>query len=82
MLTVFSLFPDDHSILTAEVFRGFVPKELHVSTITKEVVKSCPSEVVRLPANLIKEITIGAVEGFGDMKKVRVSVKIVEIFFH
>lgn len=66
------LVSDDHSILTAEDFRGFVPKELSVSTITKDGVESSHSEVVRLQQNLIKEITLGAVAGGTDMKKVRV----------
>ena len=65
-------FLDDHSILTSEDFRGFVPKELYVSTVSKAGEESSKSELVRLPHNLIKELTAGAVTGSADMKKVRV----------
>ncbi|XP_045172088.2 peripheral-type benzodiazepine receptor-associated protein 1-like isoform X4 [Mercenaria mercenaria] len=50
---------NDHSILTSEDFRGFVPKALSVCTVSKEKVESASSEVVRLPQNLVKELTVG-----------------------
>ena len=51
---------DDHVILTANDFNGYIPNELVVRSFTKDLVESGNSEVVRLPQVLIKEITVGA----------------------
>ena len=47
-------------MLTSDDFQGFIPKQLTLRTMTKDKKESTDSEVVKLPQNLIREITAGA----------------------
>ncbi|XP_046371624.2 RIMS-binding protein 2-like isoform X5 [Haliotis rufescens] len=51
---------NDHIVLGAEDFQGFIPKQLTVRTLTVDRKESADSSVVRLPHNLIKEVTARA----------------------
>lgn len=44
-------------ILNASDFRGFIPRNLIVRTVTTDDKESSDSEVVKLPHSLISEIT-------------------------
>ncbi|XP_052800298.1 RIMS-binding protein 3-like isoform X4 [Mya arenaria] len=57
---------NDHSILALDDFAGQAPKELYVVTVTQGKIESEMSEVVRLPANLVQELTNGAAKPFSD----------------
>ena len=56
----FSFISDDHIILNSDDFRGFIPRQLVVRTVTDDNRESCDSETVKLPQSLISEITEGA----------------------
>ncbi|KAK3585385.1 hypothetical protein CHS0354_004665 [Potamilus streckersoni] len=51
---------NDHIVLSANDFQGFIPKVLMVRTLTSDGIESVDSETVKLPHSLIKEITAGA----------------------
>ncbi|KAL3858376.1 hypothetical protein ACJMK2_012967, partial [Sinanodonta woodiana] len=51
---------NDHIVLGANDFQGFIPKVLMVRTLTSDGKESVDSETVKLPHSLIKEITAGA----------------------
>ncbi|XP_067682714.1 RIMS-binding protein 2-like isoform X5 [Haliotis asinina] len=51
---------NDHIVLGAEDFKGFIPKQLTVRTLTVDRKESTDSSIVRLPHNLIKEVTAKA----------------------
>ncbi|CAC5408321.1 BZRAP1 [Mytilus coruscus] len=51
---------NDHMILNASDFRGFIPRNLVVRTVNTDNQESADSEVVKLPHSLISEITDSA----------------------
>ncbi|XP_071178959.1 peripheral-type benzodiazepine receptor-associated protein 1-like isoform X27 [Mytilus edulis] len=51
---------NDHMILNASDFRGFIPRNLVVRTVNTDNQESTDSEVVKLPHSLISEITDSA----------------------
>ncbi|KAK3083880.1 hypothetical protein FSP39_004557 [Pinctada imbricata] len=51
---------NDHIILGSEDFRGFIPRQLMLRTVTTDNTESADSEIVKLPQALINEITEGA----------------------
>ncbi|KAJ8312521.1 hypothetical protein KUTeg_009894 [Tegillarca granosa] len=50
----------DYIVLRCDDFRGFIPKQLMVRTLTSDNKESIDSESVKLPQSLIKEITADA----------------------
>ncbi|XP_078338451.1 peripheral-type benzodiazepine receptor-associated protein 1-like isoform X7 [Crassostrea virginica] len=51
---------NDHIILHADDFQGFIPKQLLVRTVTVDKTESSNSDTIKLPHTLIQEITNGA----------------------
>nr|XP_034336697.1 RIMS-binding protein 2-like isoform X2 [Crassostrea gigas] len=51
---------NDHIILSADDFQGFIPKQLLVRTVTADKTESSNSDSIKLPQALIQEITDGA----------------------
>ena len=72
-------------MLSSDDFRGFIPKQLTVRTITKDRKESTDSEVVRLPQNLIQEITAGAAKAIATEASIkgglRVNIAVYVIFW-
>jgi hypothetical protein len=62
-------FPDDHIILSASSFRGFIPRNLVVRTVTTDDEESADSELVKLPHSLISEITDSAAKELKEVSK-------------
>ncbi|XP_055995650.1 peripheral-type benzodiazepine receptor-associated protein 1-like isoform X20 [Ostrea edulis] len=51
---------NDHIILSADDFLGFIPRQLLVRTVTADKTESSNSDTIKLPQSLIQEITDGA----------------------
>ncbi|XP_060079138.1 peripheral-type benzodiazepine receptor-associated protein 1-like [Ylistrum balloti] len=64
---------NDHIILSAKDFLGFIPKQLLVRTVTRDGQESAESQLVRLPQTLIKEITAGAAKSIATEALVKVT---------
>ncbi|OWF38817.1 Peripheral-type benzodiazepine receptor-associated protein 1 [Mizuhopecten yessoensis] len=64
---------NDHIILSANDFLGFIPKQLLVRTVTRDGQESAESQLVRLPQTLIREITAGAAKSIATEALVKVS---------
>jgi len=62
-------FSDDHIILSASSFRGFIPRNLVVRTVTTDDEESADSELVKLPHSLISEITDSAAKELKEVSK-------------
>ena len=67
---------DDHAVLMSDDFRGFIPKQLTVRTVTKDGKESTDSEVVRLPQNLIQEVTAGAAKAIAAEASVKAGLRV------
>lgn len=63
------MFTDDHIILSASSFRGFIPRNLVVRTVTTDDEESADSELVKLPHSLISEITDSAAKELKEVSK-------------
>ncbi|XP_033748988.1 peripheral-type benzodiazepine receptor-associated protein 1-like isoform X11 [Pecten maximus] len=64
---------NDHIILSANDFLGFIPKQLLVRTVTRDGQESAESQLVRLPQTLIREITAGAAKSIATEALIKVT---------
>lgn len=73
-------FSDDHIILSADDFQGFIPKQLLVRTVTADKTESSNSDSIKLPQALIQEITDGAAKNVTKDSPVKQPVKVFRQF--
>ncbi|XP_065934810.1 RIMS-binding protein 2 isoform X12 [Magallana gigas] len=66
---------NDHIILSADDFQGFIPKQLLVRTVTADKTESSNSDSIKLPQALIQEITDGAAKNVTKDSPVKQPVK-------
>ncbi|XP_069134762.1 RIMS-binding protein 2-like [Argopecten irradians] len=64
---------NDHIILSADDFLGFIPKQLLVRTVTRDGQESAESQLIRLPQTLIREITAGAAKSIATEALIKVT---------
>ncbi|WAR02095.1 RIMB1-like protein [Mya arenaria] len=62
----YSVYGDGKKVKHISGATSQAPKELYVVTVTQGKIESEMSEVVRLPANLVQELTNGAAKPFSD----------------
>ncbi|WAR02133.1 RIMB1-like protein, partial [Mya arenaria] len=62
----YSVYADGKKVKHISGATSQAPKELYVVTVTQGKIESEMSEVVRLPANLVQELTNGAAKPFSD----------------
>jgi hypothetical protein len=74
------LFSDDHIILNADDFHGFIPKQLLVRTVTADKTESSNSDTIKLPQSLIQEITDGAAKNVTKDTPTKKTVKVRRIY--
>ena len=74
-------FSDDHIILNADDFHGFIPKQLLVRTVTADKSESSNSDTIKLPQSLIQEITDGAVKNVTMDTPTKKPAKVCGIFW-
>lgn len=67
------MISDDHMVLRSDDFRGFVPKQLTVRTLTSDNEESLDSDIAFLPQNLVKEVMATAVKS----KEPEITVKLI-----
>lgn len=72
--------PDDHIILHADDFQGFIPKQLLVRTVTVDKTESSNSDTIKLPHTLIQEITNGAAKNITKDTPVKQTAQVVQQF--